>query len=90
MHAVEMLRSLVELAGRLGYQVRQEWLDGAGGGVCELKGTRIVFIDLSQAPADRARQLGAALADHPALDEMFLLPELRQFLTRAKTAPVSP
>ena len=31
MHTVEMLDQALDLAGRLGYTVRQEWLAGGGG-----------------------------------------------------------
>ena len=48
MHTVEMLEEALELAERLGFKVRQEWLDGRGSGGCELKGQRWIFLDLSE------------------------------------------
>ena len=52
MHTVELLAEALNLAGRLGYEVRQEWLAGNGGGACELKGRKILFLDLALGPAD--------------------------------------
>ena len=53
MHTVELLAEALNLAGRLGYEVRQEWLGGNGGGTCELKGRKILFLDLALGPADQ-------------------------------------
>ena len=46
MHTVEMLEQALDLAARLGYTIRQEWLAGSGGGGCELKGRKLFFLDL--------------------------------------------
>ena len=53
MHTVVLLAHALNLAERLGYVVRQEWLDGNGGGGCELRGRRFLFIDLAASPADQ-------------------------------------
>ncbi len=41
------------LASRLGYQIRQEYLSGNGGGGCVLKGKKIFFLDLALDPAEQ-------------------------------------
>ena len=38
MHTVELLQEAVEAARRLGYEVRQDWLGGDGGGHCIVRG----------------------------------------------------
>jgi hypothetical protein len=38
---------LIQQARRLGFEVRYEYLDGGGGGVCEFGGKRWLFVDLS-------------------------------------------
>ena len=53
MHTVEMLAEGLNLVKRLGYEVRQDWLGGNGGGACELKGRKILFLDLALGPADQ-------------------------------------
>ena len=53
MHTVEMLEEALELAERLGFKVRQEWLDGRGSGVCELKGQKWIFVDLAEPVRDQ-------------------------------------
>ena len=57
MHTVELLRQAIDLAERLGYQVRQEWLGGCGGGGCELKGRKVLFLDLALPPVDQLDQI---------------------------------
>ena len=44
MHTVELLEYALDLADRLGYTVRQEWLGGLAGGGCELRGRKILFL----------------------------------------------
>lgn len=53
MHTVELLDEALKVAEQLGYLVRQEWLGGAGGGGCEIKGRRHLFIDLALSVPDQ-------------------------------------
>jgi len=46
MHTVELLHDALEVAQRLGYGIRHEWL-GTGGGSCEVAGRKWIFVDLS-------------------------------------------
>ena len=47
MHTVELLEQACAIAEQLGYQTRQEWLGGTGGGTCEFGGRKWIFIDLA-------------------------------------------
>ena len=76
----EKLGRLLELCGELAIAVRYEPLGGEGGGLCLLRGRRVLFVD---SDADLATQYDAtvsALAGLPELDEVFLPPVLRQAL----------
>jgi hypothetical protein len=48
MHTVELLREAVEAARRLGYEVRQDWLGGDGGGHCIVRGRKWLLLDVAQ------------------------------------------
>lgn len=61
MHTVDLLDQAIALAGRLGYRVRQEWLGGSGGGGCEIRGEKWLFVDLAQTPAEQFTQVLEAL-----------------------------
>ena len=65
MHTVEMLEQALDLAVRLGYTVRQEWLAGSGGGGCELKGRKLFFLDLDLGPDEQLEQVLEALRREP-------------------------
>lgn len=86
MHSVEMLDYLTEQAKRLGYQIRQDWLGGTTGGVCELRGTVWVFLDLSLPPEERLDQLAGAMAADPRLHELNHPSEVRDYLARSRAA----
>lgn len=61
MHTVAQLREALRTARQLGYEVRQEWLGGAGGGACELRGRKILVLDLAMGPADQLHVVAEAL-----------------------------
>ena len=61
MSAVAQYDRLVELAQSMSYQIRYENLGGAGGGLCEFGGRRILFVDLSLSLLDQIEQMQNAL-----------------------------
>ncbi len=61
MHTVELLELALVLAERWGFSICQEWLGGSGGGSCEIKGRKWIFLDLALSPADQLEQVATAL-----------------------------
>lgn len=53
MHAIDLLAAALAEARRLGYEVRHEWLGGSGGGACEVRGRKWLFLDLAQTPDEQ-------------------------------------
>jgi hypothetical protein len=86
MHTVVLLAYAVNLAERLGYSVRQEWIDNNGGGGCELRGRRFLFIDLAAPPSDQLEKVLRVLRREPAVAEHSMPKELRAVLHLRKTA----
>lgn len=86
MHTVELLEEALSLAELAGYQVRQEWLAGAAGGCCEIKGRKWLFLDVSAAPLDRLEQVLEALRGEPGLVNASMSSPLRDLLRLRKTA----
>ena len=72
MHTVELLEEAVAAAESLGYILRYEWLDGAGGGACEIGGRRIIFVDLALSPDEQFTQVLESLEGNPAASELAL------------------
>ncbi len=86
MHTLQLVEEALELATQLGYEVRQEWLGASGGGLCELRGRRCIFLDLALSPTEQAEQLAAALAADERLASLALSPAMRRFLGWRKSA----
>ena len=86
MHTVEMRERMIRVAEELGYTVRQEWLGGAGGGLCEFGGRRHIFLDLALSAVEQLDQLAAALADDPAIHAIRLPSALQPMLRERRAA----
>jgi hypothetical protein len=86
MHTVELLEEALRAAEQLGYQIRQEWLGGSGGGDCEIKGRRWLFLDLALSPADQFELVLQALRRHPEAASLHLPRQLRERLQVRKAA----
>jgi hypothetical protein len=86
MNTVELLEAGLDLAARAGYQVRQEWLGGNGGGGCKLKGRRILFIDLALGPMDQLEHVLEALRHDGEAAQLPMPHELRELLAVRKSA----
>lgn len=81
MHTVELLEEAIRAAETLGYQVRQEWLEGAAGD-CVIKGRKWLFLDLAQSVPERLQLVLAALIREEAARQIDLSEPLRRLLFR--------
>jgi hypothetical protein len=86
MHTVEILEHGLDLASRLGYQIRQEYLGGNGGGGCLLRGKKIFFLDLALDPGEQLDQLIDTLRHDPDSIGLPMPNQLRDMLALQKSA----
>ena len=86
MHTVELLEQALKVAGQLGYQVRQDFLGGSGGGGCEIKGQKWLFLDLAQDPSDHLEQVLEALRREPDADTIVMPGALKPLVRLRKSA----
>lgn len=86
MHTVELMEQALGVATRLGYQVRQEWLDETGGGACEFGGRKWLFVNLSLSGIEQLSQVVDALRNDPRLQGTKLPKSLRDFLGHSDAA----
>jgi hypothetical protein len=77
MDVVTRLEQLLRAAEAAGIEVRAEPLDGQGGGLCTLKGHRVLFVDTSADVATRYDNTVRALVEVSELDNQFLPPVVR-------------
>jgi hypothetical protein len=71
MHTVEILSEALRLAQRMGYRMREESLGGVGGGGCEIRGKKWIFLDLDLSPSEQLDQVLDTLRHER---DTFLLP----------------
>jgi hypothetical protein len=61
MHTVQLLNEALDAARRLGYDVRQDWLGGNGGGHCLVRGRRMLILDVAQSSDEQLDIVADAL-----------------------------
>jgi len=86
MHTVEMLEAALALARQLGYRVREEWLEGHGGGGCEIHGRKWIFLDLALSADEQLDQVLDTLRADPAVATATVSDEVRRLLGVRKSA----
>jgi hypothetical protein len=77
---------LISIAQELGWSVRREPLGGEGGGLCVIKGQRVLFIDTMADLETRYDRTLGALAAQSELEQRYIPPELREDLEKARPA----
>jgi hypothetical protein len=80
MHTVELLREALDAANRLGFEVRQDWLGGNGGGHCLVRGRKWILLDLAQTVDEQLGVLVEALSSEPTARRAVKSPELAERL----------
>lgn len=78
------LDELISAAEAAGIAIRREQLGGEGGGLCVLRGKRVLFIDTLSDAETRYERTLAALAPLSEMDGRFLRPDVREDLERAR------
>ena len=86
MQAFRLLAEALQLAARLGYRIREDTLDGAGGGHCVLAGQKWLLLDVTQSAEEQLSDVVDALRSEPALWQAKISPLLAQRLQIAKAA----
>ena len=71
------LDTLLSLAEEIGLTVRRESLGGDGGGLCLLRGQRVLFVDTAADLETRYDRTLAAMASLPEIEQRYLPPEVR-------------
>ena len=78
------LDELLSLADQIGLAIRRESLGGNGGGLCLLKGRRVLFLDTSADLETRYERTLAALAPLPEIDARYIRPDVREDIYRLR------
>jgi len=81
--ALAHLDALIGLLGRLGIPVRREHLGGAGGGICTIRGARVMFDDLDADRVTRVESAAKALGSLPDSESVYIPPAIRDLIEQA-------
>jgi hypothetical protein len=82
MHTVELLNEAVQAARHLGYEVRQDWLGGNGGGHCLVRGRKWLLLDVAQTVDEQLDIVTDALSGEAGAKQAITSPELAKRLSR--------
>ncbi len=80
MHTVAMLKEALDAARRLGYEVRQDWLGGNGGGHCLVRGRKWLLLDVAQNADEQLDAVAEALREEAGVERAIRSPELKERL----------
>jgi hypothetical protein len=69
---------MLAAAKQCGIEVRQVSLGGEGGGLCEIKGKPVLFVDTMADVETSFARTAEALGSVAGIDEIFLRPEIRE------------
>jgi hypothetical protein len=86
MHAAQLLAEATELARRLDYHIREEYLDGAGGGHCFFAGKKWLLLDVTQSSEEQLSDVIDALRIEPGASRLPITPSLARLLKLSKAA----
>jgi hypothetical protein len=86
MHAAKLLAEALDLARRMQYTVREEYLDGAGGGHCFYSGKKWLLLDVAQSTEEQLSDVADALRAESDFATLPMTPPLAQWLGISKAA----
>jgi hypothetical protein len=86
MQTAKLLAEAIDVARRLDYTVREEYLEGAGGGHCNFGGKKWLLLDVTQSVAEQLTDVVDALRDEPGVWQRSVSAELGQMLQGRKAA----
>jgi hypothetical protein len=79
-----ILDELLEILLQTGIPVRHEEMGGAGGGLCELTGKQVCFIDTDSGPIHNVAVCAEAINKLVDIELIYMKPQVREFLTQTQ------
>ena len=80
MNTAQLLSQAIDAARRLGYEIREDALEGAGGGHCLIRGKKWLLLDMTQTYRDQLSDVLDALRVEPELGAIEMHPALAERL----------
>jgi hypothetical protein len=86
MQAPALLAEAIEIARQLEYQIREEDLEGAGGGHCSFAGKKWLLLDVTQSAREQLDDVADALRCEPAALGLIRNPVLSEVVRPKRAA----
>jgi hypothetical protein len=86
MHTTELLAEATGLARKLDYQVREEYLEGAGGGHCSFGGKKWLLLDVTQTTEEQLSDVTDALREEIGVWRLAVSAPLAEMLQLTRAA----
>ncbi len=80
MNDQQVLDELLSILETNGIQVRDEALEGSGGGLCKLRGCQVFFLDTQASSVDCAAACAQAVERVIDIEQLYIKPQIRQFI----------
>jgi len=80
MNEQSILEDLLEILETNGVTVRNERLGGSGGGLCDVKGSKVFFVDTEAPSTETAALCAEAVAGIVNVEQLYMKPQVRQFV----------
>ena len=78
-----ILDELLVLLEAHGVRIRRDALAGQGGGLCQVRGERLFFLDTEASLGDSAVLCARALNEVVDIESIYIRPEVREFVEKA-------
>ena len=82
MNSAAILDELVGLLEAQGVIIRRDALGGGGGGLCNIKGKNIFFLDTQASCGETTAQCAQAFAKVADVEKIYIKPEIRQIIEK--------
>lgn len=86
MHTAGLLAEATDLARQLDFQVREEYLEGAGGGHCRFGGKKWLLLDVTQSAEEQLNDVTDALRQEVGLWRLTVSTPLAEMLQLTRAA----
>jgi hypothetical protein len=84
MDSTAVLDELLMLLEAQNVTVRRDTLGGSGGGLCNIKGKNIFFLDTQASPTEAAAKCAEALAKVADIETLYIKPQIRELVEKYK------
>jgi hypothetical protein len=82
MDSAAILEELLNLLEEQNVKIRRDSLGGSGGGLCNIKGQNIFYLDTQSSSAESAAKCAEALAKVADIERLYIKPQVREMIEK--------